>query len=309
MAEVFLPSEGGETGLANVTANGIRIEYDSFGQSTRPALVLIMGLGAQMIFWEDDFCDEIAARGLHVIRFDNRDCGLSTHFHDRGIPDVTKAFTEAMTGQAVAAPYSLRDMAADTVGLLDALGIDRAHVVGASMGGMIAQMVAIEHPDRVRSLTSIMSTTGNPEVPPASPTAMAALLTPPPPERGAFLDHMVHTFRIVGSPGFDFDETSFRSRVGRAYDRSYDPGGVARQLVSVLADGNRKERLRSVRVPTLVIHGKDDPLVPVQGGLDTADAVAGARVLIIEGMGHDLPRGAWPRIVGAIAELATAAAS
>jgi pimeloyl-ACP methyl ester carboxylesterase len=291
--------------MANVTANGISIEYETFGDPTKPALALIMGLGAQMIFWQDDFCRQLMERGFHVVRFDNRDCGRSRHFQELGIPDVGAAMTASLSGEPVPSPpYALRDMAADVVGLLDALGIERAHVVGASMGGMIAQTVAIEHPARVRSMTSIMSTTGNREVPPATPEAMTALLTPSPSDRAEFIDHMVKTFRIVGSPGFEFDEASFRDRVGRAFDRSYDPSGVARQLVAVLADGDRRERLRSVRVPTLVIHGKNDPLVPVEGGVDTADAVPGARLLVIEGMGHDLPRGAWPQIIDAIASFA-----
>jgi pimeloyl-ACP methyl ester carboxylesterase len=291
--------------MANVTANGISIEYETFGDPAKPALALIMGLGAQMIFWQDDFCRQLMERGFHVVRFDNRDCGRSRHFQELGIPDVGAAMTASLSGEPVPSPpYTLRDMAADVVGLLDALGIERAHVVGASMGGMIAQTLAIEHPARVRSMTSIMSTTGNREVPPATPEAMTALLTPSPSDRAEFIDHMVKTFRIVGSPGFEFDEASFRDRVGRAFDRSYDPSGVARQLVAVLADGDRRERLRSVRVPTLVIHGKNDPLVPVEGGVDTADAVPGARLLVIEGMGHDLPRGAWPQIIDAIASFA-----
>ncbi len=291
--------------MANVTANGISIEYETFGGPAEPALALIMGLGAQMIFWQEDFCRELARRGFHVIRFDNRDCGLSRHFQELGIPDVGAAVTASLSGEtAPAPPYTLRDMAADVVGLLDVLGIGQAHVVGASMGGMIAQTMAIEHPARVHSMTSIMSTTGNREVPPATPEAMMALLTPSPSDRAEFIDHMVKTFRIVGSPGFEFDEASFRDRVGRAFDRSYDPGGVARQLVAALADGDRKQRLRSVEAPTLVIHGKNDPLVPVEGGIDTADAVAGARLLVIEGMGHDLPRGAWPQIIDAIESLA-----
>jgi len=296
--------------MANVTANGISIEYETFGDPTKPALALIMGLGAQMIFWQDDFCRQLMERGFHVVRFDNRDCGRSRHFQELGIPDVGAAMTASLSGEPVPSPpYALRDMAADVVGLLDALGIERAHVVGASMGGMIAQTVAIEHPARVRSMTSIMSTTGNREVPPATPEAMTALLTPSPSDRAEFIDHMVKTFRIVGSPGFEFDEASFRDRVGRAFDRSYDPSGVARQLVAVLADGDRRERLRSVRVPTLVIHGRHDPLVPVEGGVDTADAVPGARLLVIEGMGHDLPRGAWPQIIDAIASFAEPAVS
>jgi pimeloyl-ACP methyl ester carboxylesterase len=172
---------------------------------------------------------------------------------------------------------------------------------------MIAQTIAIDHAARVLSLTSIMSTTGNPEVPPAKPEALAVLLTPTPSDRAQFLDHMVRSFRIIGSPGFELDEDGFRGRVGRAFDRSYDPAGVARQLVAALADGNRKQRLRSVRAPTLVIHGKQDPLVPVEGGIDTADGVPGARLLVIDGMGHDLPRGAWPQIVDAIADTAVSA--
>ena len=293
--------------MANLTANGICIEYETFGDPKNPAVLLIMGLGAQMIFWEDAFCRAIADRGFHVVRFDNRDCGLSTHHHEAGMPNVLEAMTAALSGGSVSSPYRLSDMAADAVALLDALGIERAHVVGASMGGMIAQTVAIEHPTRVRSLTSIMSTTGNPEVPPARPDAMAVLLTPSPSERAAFLDHMVKSFRLIGSPGFEFDETSFRDRIGRAFDRSYDPGGVARQLVAVLADGNRKDRLRTVRVPALVIHGQDDPLVPLEGGKDTADAIPGARLLVIEGMGHDLPRGTWPRVIDAVTEVANGA--
>ena len=295
--------------MPNVNVNGVQLEYETFGKRENPALLLIMGLGAQMIFWEDDFCRALADRGFFVIRFDNRDCGLSTHLHDAGTPDVGAAMVAAMTGGEIKSAYRLSEMAADSVGLLDILGIARAHIVGASMGGMIAQTVAIEHPERVITLTSIMSTTGSPEVPPARPEAMAVLLTPPPADRSGFIDHMVKSFRIIGSRGFDFDEASFRDRIGRAYDRCYDPPGVSRQLVAVLASGNRKERLRSVRVPTLVIHGKDDPLVPVEGGIDTAKAIPGARLLEVEGMGHDLPRGAWPQIIDAICERGRSAAA
>ena len=294
--------------MANLTANGIRIEYETFGDRRQPALLLIMGLGAQMIFWDDDFCREIASRGFHVIRFDNRDCGLSTHFPEKGIPDVPQAVATSLSGGTVESPYSLSDMAADAVALLEGLGIARAHVVGASMGGMIAQLIAIDHPARVLSLTSIMSTTGNPELPPAKPEALSVLLTPTPSDRAQFLDHMVQSFCIIGSPGFELDEAGFRDRVGRAFDRSYDPGGVARQLVAALADGNRKPRLGSVRAPTVVIHGKQDPLVPVEAGVDTADSIPGARLVVIDGMGHDLPRGAWRQIVDAIADVAAASA-
>jgi pimeloyl-ACP methyl ester carboxylesterase len=294
--------------MANLTANGIRIEYETFGDRRQPALLLIMGLGAQMIFWDDDFCREIASRGFHVIRFDNRDCGLSTHFPEKGVPDVPQAVATSLSGGTVESPYSLSDMAADAVALLEGLGIARAHVVGASMGGMIAQLIAVDHPARVLSLTSIMSTTGNPELPQAKPEALSVLLTPTPSDRAQFLDHMVQSFRTIGSPGFELDEVAFRDRIGRAFDRSYDPGGVARQLVAALADGNRKPRLRSVRAPTVVIHGKQDPLVPVEAGIDTADGIPGARLVVIDGMGHDLPRGAWPQIVDAIADIAAAPA-
>ena len=191
-----------------------------------------MGLAAQMILWDDDFCAALASRGHRVIRFDNRDVGLSTKCDWAGMPDAAAAMQAALLGERVDAPYTLPDMAADAVGLLDALGIAAAHVVGASMGGMIAQTIAIEHPQRVLSLTSIMSTTGNPQVPPAQPQAMTVLLTPSPSERAAFIDHMANSFRVIGSPGFEFDEVSFRDRIGRAFDRSYDPGGVARQLVA-----------------------------------------------------------------------------
>jgi pimeloyl-ACP methyl ester carboxylesterase len=290
--------------VPNIQGNGLCIEYETFGDRQHPAVLLIMGLGAQMIFWEDDFCRAIADHGFHVIRFDNRDCGLSTHFHDAGTPNVVEAMTAALSGASVASPYRLSDMAADAIALLDALGIARAHVVGASMGGMIAQTIAVEHPRRVLSLTSIMSSTGNPQLPPAKPEAMTVLLTPAPSERQAFIDHMVKGFRVIGSPGFEFDEKSFRDRIGRAYDRSYDRPGVARQLVAVLADGSRKERLAAVHVPTVVIHGKDDPLVPVEAAKDTADAIPGARLVVIDGMGHDLPRGTWPRIIDEITQVA-----
>jgi len=293
--------------MANLTANGIRIEYETIGDQRQPPLLLIMGLGAQMIFWDDDFCREIAGRGFHVIRFDNRDCGLSTHFPEMGVPDVVKAVTAALAGEKVEAPYSLGDMAADTVALLDGLGIPRAHIVGASMGGTIAQTIAINHPARVLSLASIMSTTGNQELPQAKPEALSVLLTPTPSDRAEFVDHMVQSFRTIGSPGFELDEARFRDRVGRAFDRSYDPAGVARQLVAALADGDRKPRLGSVHAPTVVIHGREDPLVPVEAGKDTADAIPGARLVVIDGMGHDLPRGAWPQIIDAIAGVAESA--
>jgi len=290
--------------MPNVPANGIDIEYDVFGKPADPPMLLIMGLGAQMILWDEQFCEQLAERGHYVIRFDNRDVGLSTKFAGAGMPNVVAAMSAVMMRQPVAAPYTLSDMAADAMGLLGALKIDRAHIVGASMGGMIAQIVAIEHPKRVRTLTSIMSTTGDPSLPPAKPEAMAALLMPPPSDREGSIERSVSVFRTIGSPGFPFEEDRFRERAARSFDRCFHPEGAARQIVAILASGSRKEKLRAITAPTLVIHGADDPLVPLAGGIDTAESIPGAEILIIEGMGHDLPRPAWPRIVDAISKLA-----
>ena len=206
-------------------------------------------------------------------------------------------------GARVEAPYTLDHMADDTAGLLDALEVDAAHVVGASMGGMIAQTLAIRHPKRVRTLTSIMSTTGRPGLPGPTPAALGVLLAPPVAGREANVERGVATWRVIGSPGFPFDEPRIRERAGRAFDRGFHPEGVARQLAAILASGSRRERLAGVRAPTLVIHGEADPLVPVACGVDTADAVPGAELLLVEGMGHDLPRGAWPAILDAIGKL------
>lgn len=289
--------------MPRARANGIEIEYETFGDPADPALLLVMGLGAQMILWPEEFCSDLAARGLHVVRYDNRDVGRSTWLDQAGMPDVAGALAAAMQGRPIASPYRLRDMAADAVGLLDALEVDAAHVVGASMGGMIAQTLAIEHPARVRTLTSIMSTTGHPGLPPARPEAMAVLVTPAPTERAAAIEHGVRVWRTIGSPGFPFDEAEVRERAALAFDRGVNPPGIARQLVAILASGSRREALRGVQVPSLVIHGAADPLVPVEAGRDTAQAVPGAELLEFEGMGHDLPRPLWPRFVEAIAKL------
>ncbi len=291
--------------MPRARANGIEIEYETFGDPADPTLLLVMGLGGQMILWPEELCSDLAARGLHVVRFDNRDVGRSTWLEQAGMPDVAGALGAALQGRPIPAPYLLRDMAADAVGLLDALGIDTAHVVGASMGGMIAQTLAIEHPARVRTLTSIMSTTGHPGLPQARPDAMAVLLTPAPTERAAAIDHGVRVWRTIGSPGFPFDEAEVRRRAALAFDRGVNPPGVARQLVAILASGSRREALRGVRAPTLVIHGLADPLVPVEGGRDTAQAVPGAELLEFEGMGHDLPRPLLSRFAEAITKLAS----
>lgn len=287
--------------MPNVNANGIRVEYDTFGDGSAPPLLLIMGLAAQMILWDEQFCERLAAKGHYVIRFDNRDIGLSTKIDEAGMPDVVKAMTARLQGETIEASYTLDDMADDSVGLLDALGIERAHVCGASMGGMIAQTIAIRHPNRISSLTSIMSTTGAPDLPQATPEAMAVLLIPPPTEREANIEHGLKVWRTIGSPGFPFDEERVRGRVTRSFDRCFHPEGVARQLMAILAHGDRTPALASVTAPTLVIHGADDPLVPVECGRATAEATPGADLLIIEGMGHDLPVDAWPEIVDAIA--------
>src|SRR5262245_13152275 len=288
--------------MARVRANGIELDYDSFGTASGRPLVLIMGLGGQSIMWDDGFCEAIAERGHFVVRFDNRDVGLSTKFDAAGIPNVVELMQQSAAGAKLTVPYTLDDMADDVAGLLDALHLETAHVCGASMGGMIAQTVAIRHGRRLRSLTSIMSSTGNPSLPPAKPEAMAVLMTPPPTDRASSLDAAVRTWRTIGSPGFPFDETKIRARAGRLYDRAFYPQGTARQLAAILAHGSRVEKLRDVSVPTLVIHGAADPLVPLEGGRDTARAIPGAELLVIEGMGHDLPEGAWPQLVGAISE-------
>jgi pimeloyl-ACP methyl ester carboxylesterase len=288
--------------MARVRANGIEIEYDSYGSEGDRPLLLIMGLGGQSIMWDEGFCEALAERGHYVVRYDNRDVGLSTKFDDAGVPNVIELMQQGAAGARPTVPYTLDDMADDAAGLLAALGLDSAHVCGASMGGMIAQTLAIRHGGRLRSLVSIMSSTGNPALPPAQPEAMAVLMAPPPTDRAGSLEAAVRTWRIIGSPGFPFDEARIRERAGRLYDRSFHPRGVARQLAAILAHGNRAPKLRELSTPTLVIRGAADPLVPLEGGRDTARAIPGAELLVIEGMGHDLPEGAWPQLVGAISE-------
>lgn len=288
--------------MPNIVANKIKIEYETFGDNSSPALLLIMGLGAQMILWEEEFCNRLAEKGHYVIRFDNRDAGLSQKMDDAGVPNVIRIMQKALKGEKVESPYTLDDMADDSIGLLDALGIEKAHVCGASMGGMIAQVVALRHPSRVLSLVSIMSSTGDPSLPPAKPEAMSVLLTPPPAERDAFIEHSVKTWKTISGSGFAFDEGRARRLAVAGYDRCHHPQGVVRQLTAIVAHGSRRPALASVTAPTLVIHGSDDPLVPVEAGKDTAEAIPGAELLIVEGMGHDLPLETWPRIIDAISE-------
>ena len=296
--------------MAEARANGIEIEWEAVGDEGAPAVLLIMGLGAQMTLWPDALLTGLAARGFRAIRFDNRDVGLSMKFEAAGAPDLARLAMQLMTGGRPEAPYGLSDMAADAVGLLDALGIAKAHIVGASMGGMIAQLVAAEHPERTLSLTSIMSTTGNPALPHATPEANAVLMTRPASgDVDALVAHGLRAAKAVGSPGFPFDEAATAARIRSDIARSFYPPGFARQMAAILADGDRRARLRTITAPTLVIHGTDDPLVRVEGGRDTAAAIPGAQLVEIAGMGHDLPAALIGRIVDLIANHADSAAA
>ncbi|MCW2578992.1 MAG: Pimeloyl-ACP methyl ester carboxylesterase [Blastococcus sp.] len=287
------------TGIQRAQVGELELAYETFGNAGDPPVLLVMGLATQMLGWPDDFCRGLADRGLFVVRFDNRDIGLSTHLHSAGAPDVLSV----LGGDRSSVPYALADLAADTVGLLDALGLESVHLVGASMGGMIAQLVAVHHADRVRSLTSIMSTTGDPSVGTPAEAAMAVLLAPPATDRESAVQRTVDTYRVIGSPGFAFDETALRQRAGLSYDRAYDPAGVARQLAAILTTPDRTADLGRVTVPTLVIHGSDDALVNVSGGRATAAAIPGAELVVVEGMGHDFPREKWTDITDRITAL------
>ena len=259
-----------------ISANDIEIAYDTFGEPSDPAMLLVMGLGEQMIAWDEEFCKHLAAKGYWIIRFDNRDVGASTKFDKAGVPDLL-ALTQ---GKVVEVPYTLDDMAKDTIGLLDALDVEAAHIVGVSMGGMIAQTVAIKYPKQVRTLTSIMSSTGDPGLPPPKPEASQLLFSPAPTERTAYIEHSVKVWHILGSPGFPSDEERTREFAGRVYDRGLNPAGFGRQLAAIYASGSRKGALKSVNIPTLVIHGNADPLIPVEAGKDTAASIPGAKLML-----------------------------
>ncbi|MBE1500437.1 pimeloyl-ACP methyl ester carboxylesterase [Amycolatopsis lexingtonensis] len=278
------------------SVNGIELCHESFGDPGDRPLLLVMGLAAPMIWWDEEFCETLAAQGFHVIRFDNRDAGRSTRL--RGRANLAQAYLLRT------APYSLADMADDAVGLLTALEIPAAHVVGASMGGMIAQTLAIRHPSRVLSLTSIMSSTGGRFVGRPSARAMSMLLAAPPRDRDAYVEMLLRTFRLIGSPGYPFDEARMRDRAERTYDRGVHPGGAVRQLAAIMADRDRAPKLRKLTTPTLVVHGARDPLVHVSGGRATARAIPGAALDVVPGMGHDLPRAVWPRIIRGIERIA-----
>jgi pimeloyl-ACP methyl ester carboxylesterase len=284
-----------------VSANGIELCYDAFGDAHAEPMLMIMGLGAQMIHWDDEFCRDLATHGFRVIRFDNRDIGLSSKMSGGKPLTIFELAKLRYFGRPVAAPYKLSDMAADVVGLLDALGIDRAHVVGVSMGGMIAQELAIEHPSRVRSLTSIMSTTGHPRLPQPGRAVAVQLLQKPPTTYAEFEARFKQTWLFLRVGSFPEDEARDLDRARRTYARGLEPDGVNRQLRAILASGSRKERLAAVTAPTLVIHGKVDPLVHPAGGRDTAASIPGAKLLMIDDMGHALPISMWGQVIDAIA--------
>ena len=289
-------------------ANGIEIEYETFGKKSDPALLLIMGLGAQLTLWPEAFCTGLAERGFFVVRYDNRDCGLSGDFGAAGVPDIAAAVGKLMSGKKVEAPYLLGDMAADAIGLLDALGIDRAHMVGGSMGGMIAQIIAAHYPQRTRSLVSIMSTSGRYGLPPGKPEALAMLTAQPEgPAREQLISHGIKLRTVIGSPAFPADPKELRVLVERNIDRRYYPEGAARQYLAVIASGDRVELLKTVRVPTLVLHGADDPLLPPDGARDVAELVPSAQLELYPGWGHDMPKEMVPILVDRIAGFCTGA--
>ena len=286
-----------ETEESFAEANGLTLCWQAFGAPADPAMLLVMGLGAQMILWDDDFCRLLATRGYYVVRFDNRDIGRSSYIAAPP-PDLARFFSGS---EPLRAPYLLDDMARDAVALMDALRIDTAHVVGASMGGMIAQLMAIHAPDRVRTLTSIMSTTGERGLPPPRPEVWAAMMAPPPLTVDAYIEANVRMAELLRGYSDAGEAADARARAARAAQRGLNPAGGVRQTAAILASGSRKELLAKVGAPTLVIHGTDDPLVPVEGGRATAHAIPGAKLLEFSPMGHTLPRALWPALTDAVA--------
>ena len=281
-------------------ANGVEIAYETFGDSAEETVLLVMGLGVQMLGWDEGFCRMLAGRGFWVVRFDNRDVGHSSKIEGGPRPDLGAV----LAGNLSSASYTLDDMGDDCAGLLDALGVDAAHVVGASQGGMIGQAMAIRHRERVRSLVSIMSTTGERGVGQPHQEAIPVVMARAPADRDGYVEFAARAWRVIGSPEFEIDEEALRERAGASYDRGIFPEGTARQLAAILASEDRTEALRSLDMPATVIHGTEDVLVDVSGGAATAAAIPGARLELIEGMGHDLPRALWPRLVDLIVETA-----
>jgi pimeloyl-ACP methyl ester carboxylesterase len=290
--------------MASIETNGIRIEYERAGPVDGVPLLLIHGVGAQLVRWSQSLIDGFVGAGFHVLRFDNRDVGLSTHMNDGGVPDLASILAAKKRGDAFDLPYTLSDMAADTAGLLDALGIESAHVMGVSLGGMIAQQLAIDHPSKVRSMTIVMSQSGNPENAASDPQALAALTTPAPDpslDMEGFLRHSLHLNRAIGSPAYPVAEDKVRAFAARAAARAYNPAGAARQMAAGRGAPDRRPALATLDIPTLVIHGADDPLIGLAGGEDIARTVPGAWLLTLHGMGHDLPEALEDIIISTVA--------
>ncbi len=296
--------------MPEAQANGISIHYEDHGDPANPAMLLIMGFGAQLTLWPIELVEELVGQGFRVIRFDNRDIGLSHKFDGVKAPGLIKMTLMSKVGLTPKVPYTLADMADDAAGLLDALGIDKAHIVGASMGGMIGQHVASRHAERCLSYTQIFSTTGNPKLPAAKKEALQALVTrPKSTEEEALVDHGVMLARTIGSPGYPSDEARLRDRARESVQRSFYPEGPTRHLSAIVADGDRREMIKGITVPTLVLHGEDDPLVPCEGGRETADHIPGAKIKTIPGWGHDLPLELVDELAGEIAAHARSAVS
>lgn len=296
MADDILHSE---PAIAQV--NDIEIAFDTFGADSGEPLLLIMGLGSQMVAWDEEFCGQMAAFGYRVIRFDNRDIGLSTKFNKSGAPDIAALEKELQRDEDPRLPYTLFDMAEDAAGLIKTLGYDSAHIVGESMGGMIGQLMAIHLPECIRTFTSLMSSTGDPTLPPPDPKAMEILHEPFPTDRKGYIEAFVRAYKVLNGPVIPISDKLTRKWAEQSFDRGLNPEGITRQYATMLASGDRTEMLKSVSVPTLVIHGDTDPILPVECGIATANAIPSAKLKIIEGMGHALPEAVWPRIIEAIA--------
>ena len=285
--------------MPKANVNNIEIEYETIGDPTSKPLLLIAGLGSQLLAWSDEICENLANIGFFVIRFDNRDVGLSTKFEDAGIPDMMEISAAYTRGEKPNLPYTLEDMADDAVGILDTLKIDKAHICGASMGGMIAQIIAYRHPSRVQSLAVIMSTTGNPELPPSKPEILMQFFAPVPSEREAYIDEMVKRDSLIYG-NFTYDEVQGRDYRTKEYDRSYYPEGIARQMAAMAVPGNIKPKISVIQTPTIVIHGSEDPFNPIEAGKEIASTIPRAELLIIDGMAHSFLIEVVPRIVNAL---------
>ncbi|NVM46768.1 MAG: alpha/beta hydrolase [Candidatus Lokiarchaeota archaeon] len=285
--------------MPKANVNNVKIEYETIGVPTSKPLLLIAGLGSQLLAWSDEMCEKLAKSGFFIIRFDNRDVGLSTKFENAGIPDMMEISAAYTRGEIPDIPYTLEDMADDAVGILDALNVDKAHICGASMGGMIALIIAYRHPSRVQSLTVIMSTTGNPELPPSKPEILMQFFAPVPLEREAYINEMVKRDSLIYGT-FKYDEDQGRDYRTKEYDRNYYPEGIARQLAAMAIPGNIKPMISAIRAPTLVIHGSEDPFNLIEAGKEIASTIPGAELRIMDGMGHSFPSDLIPDIVNAL---------